>query len=406
MKTQLAPQFDRLMLPERTDLLGTTLGDAERELATLAEGRADLLWLTHGDMKQYPPPDWALAGFSAAVDQGIDPFTPCRGSRQAREAITPGLSRFLGVEIDPATELALVPGTQAGLFCALAALVGPDDTVVLVDPDYLSNERTVRFLGGRVRHVRLRFASDRPVLDLEQLEKALSDGARLLLFSHPNNPTGAVFDGETMQRLAQLVLQYDALVLADELYSRFIYDDSAFVHILAEPGMKERCITILGPSKTESMSGFRIGCLVGPPQFVSAVADVLDVTAIRASAYAQHALGPWLSADYDFVRNRVREFRGLRDQTVERLRELEFVRIHTPLATGYLFPDVSALGLNDIELARLLIEKAGVVVNPGISFGPSGQGSFRMCFVQDEDEWSDILDRIVGALTSSYAHTS
>ena len=138
--------------------------------------------------------------------------------------------------------------------------------------------------------------------------------------------------------------------------------------------MKGRCITLLGPSKTESMSGFRVGVAVGLPR-VEAMEDVQSVTALRAPAYAQHALVRWLAEDHDFVRQRISDYQHLRDLTVARLTQAdaaERVHIIPAQGTAYMFPRVLGTSASDQEIALRLAREAGVIVNPSYQFGPGG----------------------------------
>jgi aspartate/methionine/tyrosine aminotransferase len=162
--------------------------------------------------------------------------------------------------------------------------------------------------------------------------------------------------------------------------------------------MRERTVTLLGPSKTESMSGFRLGVAVGPAAIVTAMEDVLGLTVLRAPAYAQWALVPWLRDDHEFVAARIIEYQALRDATMQAFAALEFAELDLPGGTAYAFPSVAALGRTDQEIAAALVEDAGLIVNPGYQFGRRGVGSFRICFAQDEAVWADALARISTSL--------
>ena len=187
-------------------------------------------------------------------------------------------------------------------------------------------------------------------------------------------------------------------VLVDELYSRLVYNERVFAHLAAEPGMLDRCITMLGPSKTESMSGFRLGVVVAPPDVIEAVEQTLAITALRAPAYAQHLLKYWLVDDQRFLADRVRELDALREMTVESLRGVPGLHVPSPEGTAYVFPDASGMRVSDRELAMALRQEAGVIVSPGYQFGPAGTGHFRICFARDEQEWERALARIATCL--------
>ncbi|WP_256468717.1 pyridoxal phosphate-dependent aminotransferase [Pseudarthrobacter sp. SSS035] len=192
--------------------------------------------------------------------------------------------------------------------------------------------------------------------------------------------------------------KYDAYVLVDELYSRLVFGDE-FCHLAAQPDMRDHCITTLGTSKTESMSGFRVGCVVAPETLIAALPEVLEVTALRASSYAQYSLLDWLGPDESFIAERVTKLRELRDLTVSRLECVPGIDITSPGGTAYVFPRLRKPLGDDFEVAEVLVRDAGVLVYPGLSFGPSGSGGFRLCFAQADSVMPGILDRVATTLT-------
>jgi aspartate/methionine/tyrosine aminotransferase len=390
-----------LSLPERHAILGRSLREAERELEA-APFSGDLLDVTYANTHRFPPPSWALPDFVAAASGAGMTYTPYRGDRVVRSAVAESLSAYLGLGIDPDSGLILTPGSQAALFVALSAIVGQSDRAALVDPDYMSDERILRFLGARVTHVPLTWADEAapPSIDLAALEAAFRDGATTLVFSNPNNPTGMVLPREVIRKIAELAVRFDATVIVDELYSRLVYDGAVFPHLIAEPGMAERCITLMGPSKTESMSGYRVGVAVGPPELIDRMEDVLGVSVLRAPAYAQHVLTRWLSDDHPFVAARVHEYQALRDRTVETLNASGLVRVRAAQGTAYMFPDATEVGCDEQTIALALKSEAGLLVNPGYQFGPHGARHFRICFAQDEAVWDRAMGRMLATLES------
>lgn len=400
MTTRFASRIERLQLPERGELIGKSVGASEREVLEWPSPDAEVLNLTCADTHSHPAPDWVPGAFAEGAAGAIPSYTAFRGHQPVLEAVAEHLGAFLGIDIDPTAELLLSAGSQGGLFAVMAALVEPGDRVALLDPDYLSTERTLRFLGADVVHVPLAWQSPTPDIDLDALRDALRDGARLFIFSHPNNPTGSVLPPSTIAAVAELLREYDAYAVVDQLYSRLVYDGRPYTHLAALPGMKDRCITSMGPSKAESMTGYRIGALVLPRSISDAVEDVQAITSIRAPAYSQYVLKGWLHDDMDFMDRRREAYRELRDQTVAALSGLPDVHVQASGGTSYLFVDVSDMGRPDQEVAKHLLRDAHVVVNPGYQFGPRGVGKFRICFAQDPSIWGSYLERMAGALRS------
>lgn len=390
----------RMHMPERAEQIGMSVREADRWL-NLDGGGHGLLDTTHFDTVRFPPPAWAADVIGETVASGELAYTPYRGHPGVLDALAVTLGGFLGVALSPAENLALTPGTQASLFATLSALVDEGDLVLAVDPDYLFNERILAFLGARVQRVPL-ICDDgaAPRLDLAALAQACAQRPKLLLFTNPSNPAGIAYDAGTIDAIAELAQRWDFRVVVDSLYCRLVYDDAPFQHLIARPGMRERCVTLLGPSKTESMSGYRVGVTVGPADVLEAIEPVLAATSLRAPAYAQQLLSHWWTDDLEFVAKRIGELSALRELSLGMLRQVPYLRVHSPQATAYLFPDVSALGLPDQEVAARLQHDAKVIVSPGYQFGPRGVGHFRVCFARDEAQWEEALRRMVTALNA------
>ena len=390
-------------------LLGTHFLDGAAELP-LSGRQADLelrldgashglIDTTHFDVTRFPPPDWALPAFVGAAESGAAAYTAYRGGPDVRGRCADAISALLDVDVDPERNLVLTTGTQGGLFAVLSALVDAGDRVALTDPEYLFAERILRFLGAEVVRIPLT-AGGEPGVELQQLEDAAVRGIRLFLTSNPNNPTGTVYSDDTVKGISRLAAAHDFLVVVDELYCRLVYDEAPFTHLAAEPEMDTRTVTLLGGSKTESLTGYRVGAVVADAEIIDAVEQVIAFSALRAPAYSQHVLTGWLHEDDDFVRERVRQLRIMQRHATARLRSVPGISVEPGAGTAYLWPDVSGLGLTSLDAGRLCYD-AGVVVSPGYQFGPSGKTRFRMCFAQDEARLDAALDRITAALADA-----
>jgi aspartate/methionine/tyrosine aminotransferase len=235
-------------------------------------------------------------------------------------------------------------------------------------------------------------------VDADALAQAFSLGPVAMMFSNPNNPTGAVLSTATLELVAELAAKQRALVIADELYSRLIFDDRPFVHFATMESVSDLFVTTIGPSKTESMSGYRIGVTVGPPWLIDRVEDIMSSSVLRAPAYAQHILVKWAASDSEFVRERVSKYQALRDIAVERLNVRGVMSVTRSAGTSYLFPRVLGGNLGDQEVALVLKQRAGVLINPGYQFGDRGVGSFRLCIAQDQHVLETCLEAMVEVL--------
>lgn len=387
----------RLDMPETVSYVGgMTVRGGERQLerAHSAHGRY-LLDATYADTHVFPAPPYALEAFEEAASGGGMTYTPYVGDKGVIDHVSANVNEAFGIRTTGGSGTILTPGTQSALFLALSALIEPGDTVVLPDPDYLSTERTLRYLGAAVERVPLiQRADGYAELDVETFRNiCASSTVKLVIFSNPNNPTGAVYAPETLELIAEEARARDFWVLADQLYCRLVYDNSYYGHISCFDGMEERTITTLGPSKTESLSGYRLGVGVAPVEIIERMEDIQSIAALRAPAYAQHVLSHWIAEDKEYVATRISEYAHLRDVTVEFLNDSGVFEVIASRGTSYVFPKVLTDGSTQ-QVALALKEKAGVVVNPGYQFGKRGDGHIRLCVAQDESVWLDKLERM------------
>lgn len=397
-RVQQPSRITQLQVPGRA---GTNHSSArEADLSLIAKAPKGFLDTTHFDTVRFPPPPWAADDFAAALEDGDNAYSPYRGNQQVLAEVAKNVSNFLGRPIDPSQNLILTPGTQAGLFSALGSLVEPGTRVALFTPEYLFSERILRFFGADIGAVPLTLEGpDGPTPDLDALEQEFAThGARVLVFSHPNNPTGSVYSAATIAAIADLCKRYDVTVIADELYSRLLHSPQEFNHIASEPGMFERTVTLLGPSKTESLSGYRLGVVVAQAEIIARMENVQSITALRAPAYSQHLLVRWLRDDNSWLQERLVDFTALRELTESKLKRLPWLNWLPGEGTAYAWLDVSALGLSDFEVAAELLTDAAVLVSPGYQFGPGNEGHFRVCYARDEAIWASALDRMVEVL--------
>jgi aspartate/methionine/tyrosine aminotransferase len=387
-------------------LYGASVREMDRTVAA-SPGPDDLIDLTHGDTRAFLPPSSARTDFEAAVEDNTEAYSAYRGSATVRRIIAPRIGSLLGRTVDPASELIVTPGTQGGLFTSLSALVAPGDVVAFPSKEYFMDERICAYLGAKAHRIALRqSAQGIMTIDQTDLDDAARSGARGIVLSHPNNPTGGVYARETAERLAAWIVANDMWAVVDQLYCRLIFDDNEFVHIGSLPGMAERTVTLLGPSKTESMSGYRLGAAVGPRDVIEAMEQVISLASLRTAGYSQHALRHWMDNDALWLDDRTKAHRKIRDFLVDSLSSVPGMKVSSPAGSSYVFPDASespwALrhGSNDDYVLAIALKKNGVLISPGYQFGFEGRGHFRINFSQDFDRLSIACSRIQEVLAN------
>lgn len=351
---------------------------------------------SHGDVSAFPPRQEVIDAVTAALqDGGRYAYSPYRGHLFIRDLVAERLSTFTGAPIDPNSEVIVTPGTQGGLFLALSSLVERGDSVAVVAPDYFANRKIVEYLEATPIPVELGYNTtpgEPARLDLDGLRTAFEGGARLLVFSNPNNPTGVVYTPEDIEAIAELAAEFDAFVVTDQLYSRQIFDQRAFTHLRAHT--RERCLTLLGPSKTESVSGCRVGVAVGPAQIVERMEQLQGVVSLRAAGYMQAALEPWFAEPTGWLEQRTADHARIRDDMHAVFEASNDVSTRLTEGGSYLFLEVPAAKGRIDEFVGLLRTEAAVTVTRGPEFGDF-PASVRLNFSQDHQAAVDAAHRIV-----------
>jgi aspartate/methionine/tyrosine aminotransferase len=352
---------------------------------------------SHGDVDAFPPTPGALEAWNAGYGRGAQQaYTEYRGAARIRERLAERLGTFTGRPIAGGSELIITPGTQGALFVALGATVTVGTKVAVVEPDYFANRKLVEFFGGERVPIPLHYkglpSENGP--DLDRIAEAFASGTRVFVFSTPNNPTGVVYSRDAITTIAALAATHGVTLIVDQLYSRLLYDGEGYTHLRACEPQPADLITIVGPSKTESLSGFRLGVAFGTPALVDRMERLQAIVSLRAGGYSQAALDTWFTEPPGWMTQRIAEHQAIRDALL-RIFRAAGLPTATPQAGSYLFPELPPLAVDSGTFVRLLRHQAGVTVTPGTEFGPGLERSIRLNFSQDHAAAVAAAERIV-----------
>ncbi|MDC7954324.1 pyridoxal phosphate-dependent aminotransferase [Fusobacterium simiae] len=358
-----------------------------------------LVDFSHGDVDAHKPIPNSLNTFIEGYNKGgVQAYTEYKGANFIREDLAKKLKNFTGIEIDPNKNLIITPGTQGALFLAMGSIVNSGDKVCIVEPDYFANRKLVEFFDGELVPVRLDYLNAKENfagLDLKELENAFKQGVKLFLFSNPNNPTGVIYSDEEISKIAELAKKYDVTLLVDELYSRQIFDNRSYRHMINENVDREKIITIIGPSKTESLSGFRLGVAFGSEKIVTRMEKLQAIVSLRASGYSQAVIKDWFNEPDGWMQERILNHQEIRDELVKKFRAVKGVEIRVTEGGSYIFPKLPKLEVSLNEFVKILRVHANVIVTPGTEFGPEFTDSIRLNFSQDKNLAMEAVDRII-----------
>jgi aspartate aminotransferase len=329
----------------------------------------------------FPTPANIVDAASRAV---LDPknykYTPAAGLPELREAIAAKTLRDSGWGV-PASQVIVTNGGKQAVYQSFATIVDPGDEVLLPTPYWTTYPEAVKLAGGVPVDV-FAGADQDYLVTVEQLEAARTDKTKVLLFVSPSNPTGSVYSPEQTKAIGEWALEHGLWVISDEIYQNLVYDGVKAVSIVeAVPELADRTILVNGVAKSYSMTGWRLGWMVGPLDVVKAASNLQSHLTSNVSNISQRAAIEALTGSQDQVEVMRQAFDKRRNVIVAELNKIEGLHCPNPQGAFYVYPDVAGL-LNrawggvtpttSLELADLILDQAEVAVVPGEAFGPSG----------------------------------
>jgi aspartate/methionine/tyrosine aminotransferase len=327
------------------------------------------------------------------LDEGYTHYGPVLGLPALREAIAADATARKGFDAS-ADRVVVTPGAKPIMFYAIEALVDPGDEVIFPDPGFPIYESMTRYTGGVPVRLPIRQRNDFRI-DLDELAGLITPRTKLLVINSPANPTGGVFTRADIERIAELALEHDLVVLADEIYGRIVYEGE-HVSLASLPGLAERTIVLDGFSKTYAMTGWRLGYAILPEPLVKPFSLLIVNSVSCTSMFSQVAAVEALTGPQDAVDAMVEEFRARRSLIVEGLNAIPGIDCREPAGAFYVFPDISGTGLDGAALADRLLAEAGVCVLAGTAFGEVGRDHVRISYANSRENLIEALDRIRG----------
>lgn len=301
-----------------------------------------------------------------AIATDVNQYAITWGAKSFRDGIAAKTREFLGLEVDPETEITVTCGATEGMMSAMLALINPGDEVVVFEPFYENYGPDCVLSGAVPRFVPLRPPDWR--FDPDELESAFGERTRAVVINTPNNPTGKVFTREELFFIARLCERWDCLAFTDEIYEHMTYDGYEHISPATLPGMRDRTVIVNGLSKTFSVTGWRVGYVIAPPDLTRAIRKVHDFLTVGAPAPLQEAGAAAMRFPRQYYVNLRDEYLRKRDFLVPVLRESGF-ELYVPHGAYYVICGISTFGnLDDVSFARRLVEEQGLAVVPGSSF--------------------------------------
>ena len=343
-------------------------------------------------------PDFPTPGYivDAAVDAAKKPanhrYTPAGGLPELKDAIVAKTLRDSKYAITPDQVLVTNGGKQA-VYQSFAAIIDPDDEVILPAPYWTTYPECIKLAGGKAIEV---FAdeSQNYLVSVEQLEAARTPKTKALLFCSPSNPTGSVYSAEQVKAIGEWAVKHGIWVITDEIYEHLLYDSATAPSMpVLVPEIADRCIILNGVAKTYAMTGWRVGWMIGPKDVIKAATNLQSHLSSNVSNVSQRAAIAALAGDLSAVHEMGVAFDRRRKLIVSMLNEIPGVICPTPTGAFYVYPSVKGLLGKEIrgkrpqtsaELATLILEEVEVAAVPGEAFGPSGYLRFSYALGDDD----------------------
>lgn len=372
-----------------------------RKFFDIVQTMPDAISLGVGEPDFVTPYHIRNAAINSLLD-GETQYTSNWGLLSLRKEISMYLQQRYQLTYNPNDEVLVTVGASEGIDLSLRVLLNPGDEVIVPEPSYVSYAPGVVFAGG-VPVAAPTTAANNFVLTPEALKAVITPKTKAIILPYPNNPTGAVIGREALQRLRNVIVEHDILVISDEIYSELCYSEQGHVSIASLPEMRERTIVLNGFSKAFAMTGWRVGYICGPAAFIDVMCKVHQYTILCAprqgQVAAEQALKQSREDGFQDVLMMRQSYDHRRRLMVKAFRDMG-LDCFEPLGAFYVFPSIAKTGLTSDDFCERLLREKKVAAVPGTAFGASGEGHIRCCYATALDKLSEALSRMADFVQS------
>ena len=361
-----------------------------RDFFDVVQGMKDVISLGVGEPDFVTP--WHIREAAIfALEKGRTSYTSNLGLLKLREAIAVSLEKHFKVSYNPKNQILIAVGVSEAMDLAFRAIINPRDEILYHEPCYVSYAPGIAMAHGVPVPVSCQ-AEDNFAVRVENIEKAITPRSKALVLNFPTNPTGGTMTRPELQKIADLVIKHNLLVITDEIYSELTFEGE-HVSIAALPGMVERTIFLHGFSKAYAMTGFRIGYACGPAPLIEAMMKVHQYSMLCASIISQEAALEAIQYGEPDTTEMREQYKLRRNFIVKAFNDMG-LKCHLPRGSFYAFPNITSTGLTSKDFAVRLLHEEKVACVPGSAFGPSGEGFLRCCFATSLEQIQVACERM------------
>lgn len=341
----------------------------------------------------FEPPREITDRLAEVAKEGPHQYAVTWGAQNFREALARKQEHFSGLSFDPNSEIVVTCGSTEAMMAAMMSVTNPGDKVVIFSPFYENYGADTILSGAEPIYVPLNPPEFN--FDPEVLEDAFRQGAKALILCNPSNPCGKVFTREELELIASLAIKYDTYVITDEVYEHIIYAPYQHTYLATLPGMRERTIECSSLSKTYSITGWRLGYVIAPPEIIDRVKKVHDFLTVGAAAPLMEAAVVGLNFPDSYYEQLQAHYTHMKNLFIDGLKNIG-LHYTEPQGAYYVLLDISEFGYkNDLEFCEDLARKVGVGAVPGSSFFKEDVNHLvRLHFAKRDETLNEALDRL------------
>ena len=320
-------------------------------------------------------------------------YAPTRGLPELKELVAEKLKNENNIDSNPDENVIITPGGSGAITLAFASILNPGDELLMCSPNFVSYFYVSLFFDGIIQEVP---RNEDHSLDEDTFERKVTEKTKCIIINSPNNPTGYAFEKKELEKIVDICIENDLYLISDEVYEKFIYEDTTHISPASLNGMEDRVITLNAASKIFSVTGFRVGYLSAPSSLTPLMENFLQYTSAGVNHPAQYGTIAGMAYARDnpgFLSETIKAYQHKRDICYKRLNE---IGLNCPKAKGafYVMPSVASTGLSAAGFSEKLIKEKGVAVVPGGTFGKFSLDKVRISFALDDKSLNEALDRI------------
>lgn len=378
-------------MPELSTRTNTFTDSVIRRMTRIAL-EYDAINLSQG-FPDFDPPKEITDRLKEVCNEDYHQYAITWGAKNFREALAKKQSKFMQIPLDGEKNIVVTCGSTEAMMAAMMSVCNPKDKVIVFSPFYENYGADAILSGAIPIYVPLH----PPVFnfDKEELENAFKQHPKALILCNPSNPCGKVFTQEELEFIASLVIKYDTFVITDEVYEHIVYKPNKHIYFASLPGMFERTISCSSLSKTYSITGWRLGYTIAPPEISETIKKIHDFLTVGAAAPLQEAAVVGLNFEEDYYEELEKIYTHKKDLFLHGLKELN-IPFTDPQGAYYVLIDISEFGYDsDLEFCEDLIKNVGVAAVPGSSFFKEDVNHLiRFHFAKKDETLLAALDRL------------